>query len=392
MHNIHAYPAKFPAFIASKVFDYARKENVDVKSVADIFCGCGTVALEAKLHNYSFWGCDINPVATLIARVKSGNYNINVLNKYYTRILETIVEADCSPESYINANERLQYWFDEHKYLSLLKIKNAINNVPKGKYRDAFLCIFSAILKSTSRWLSKSIKPQIDPNKIPMNPEDAFKKQYNKFVKSSENNSDKEQSKTYNIQTGNFLTLKNIPKVDLIVSSPPYATSYEYADLHQLSTLWLDYTDDYKTYRKGTIGSMHNSENLKLEGLKLNSKGQQIVKDLIEVMKSKSRVKSVARYYEDMQKVVKKCTKMLKKNGMVFFVVGNTEFKGIKIENSRHLVEAMMDCGLDDIKIDRRKISNKLLTPYRDSNGKFTTDKEQRQIYHEELLISGRKH
>ena len=51
MHTIHAYPAKFPAFIATKAFDYAVQEGVDVKTVADIFCGCGTVALEAKVHN-----------------------------------------------------------------------------------------------------------------------------------------------------------------------------------------------------------------------------------------------------------------------------------------------------------------------------------------------------
>ena len=71
MHTIHAYPAKFPAFIATKAFDYAEQEGVNVKTVADVFCGCGTVALEAKLHSKEFWGCDINPVATLIAKTKS---------------------------------------------------------------------------------------------------------------------------------------------------------------------------------------------------------------------------------------------------------------------------------------------------------------------------------
>ena len=39
MHTIHAYPAKFPAFIASKAFEYARNEGVDINKVADIFCG-----------------------------------------------------------------------------------------------------------------------------------------------------------------------------------------------------------------------------------------------------------------------------------------------------------------------------------------------------------------
>lgn len=86
MHTIHAYPAKFPAFMASKAFEYARDEGVNIGRVADIFCGCGTVALEAKNHNYNFWGCDINPVATLIAKAKSNKYDKLLFEQYYSHI------------------------------------------------------------------------------------------------------------------------------------------------------------------------------------------------------------------------------------------------------------------------------------------------------------------
>jgi adenine-specific DNA methylase len=42
--------------------------------------------------------------------------------------------------------------------------------------------------------------------------------------------------------------------VDLIVTSPPYVTSYEYADLHQLSALWFQMTTDLREFRQGFIG------------------------------------------------------------------------------------------------------------------------------------------
>lgn len=58
------------------------------------------------------------------------------------------------------------------------------------------------------------------------------------------------------INCTNFLEEKNLPKTDLIITSPPYVTSYEYADLHQLSSLWLGYTEDYRDLRKGSIGSI----------------------------------------------------------------------------------------------------------------------------------------
>ena len=74
LHRIHAYPAKFPAFITTRALDFAQDDGLRVRLLADIFCGCGTVAFEARRNSIDFWGCDINPIATLIARTKSGSY------------------------------------------------------------------------------------------------------------------------------------------------------------------------------------------------------------------------------------------------------------------------------------------------------------------------------
>ena len=74
LHRIHAYPAKFPAFITTRALDFAQDDGLRVRLLADIFCGCGTVAFEARSNSIDFWGCDINPIATLIARTKSGSY------------------------------------------------------------------------------------------------------------------------------------------------------------------------------------------------------------------------------------------------------------------------------------------------------------------------------
>lgn len=79
IHNIHAYPAKFPAFITTKALEYAQINSIKTDWIADVFCGCGTVAFEAKRNNINFWGCDINPVATMIAKTKSQNYNLTLV-------------------------------------------------------------------------------------------------------------------------------------------------------------------------------------------------------------------------------------------------------------------------------------------------------------------------
>lgn len=392
MHSIHAYPAKFPAFIATKAFEYAEKEGVNVKSVADVFCGCGTVALEAKLHEKDFWGYDINPVATLIAKTKSQSYDTKKLEILFDKINCDFKSRVVDESIYESSNERIKYWFTVNSFNSLYRLKMSIQQqVKEQKYLDAYLCLFSSILKSCSRWLTKSIKPQVDPQKKEVVVWNIFKQQYSKFIRATEQLEEyTNKNVATNIRTANFLTTRNLPKVDLIISSPPYVTSYEYADLHQLSTLWLQYVDDYRELRKGSIGSAYNSENYVINTKSLNSVGQSILTKLISTQKSNAQIKSIARYYADMQKVIKKCAYMLNEGGMVFFVVGDTEYKGVQIKNSEHLIESLRQSGFIDIKVTKRKISNKSLTPYRDENGRFSSDKSNRKIYHEEFIISGR--
>lgn len=389
MHTIHAYPAKFPAFMASKAFTYAEREGVKIGKVADIFCGCGTVALEAKNHNYEFWGCDINPVATLIAKAKSNKYDSTVFEQYYIQILQRCVEITIAETAYENASERLRYWFKETSYCELLKIYMSIEEVVhEEQYKDAFLCVFSSILKATSNWLNKSIKPQVDPNKHEINAVKKFKSQCCKFIKAIKEI--EENDINIEINHVNFLSANNLPKVDLIVTSPPYVTSYEYADLHQLSSLWLGYAEDYRDLRKGSIGSVYNSGKFVIDYDRLNGTGESIVKSLQEENIALPKVKSVARYFVDMQDAVARCAKMLNKDGMAFFVVGDTEYKGVKIQNSKHLIEAMENNGFEDIKIAKRIISKGICVPFRDEKGKFSTDKTKRKVYHEEFIISGR--
>jgi len=180
MHKIHAYPAKFPAFITTKALEFWGNSNDShPKRIADIFCGCGTTAFEARRNAIDFWGCDINPVATLIAKAKSRKYQSGRLQNYYNKILVSCMSKEVE-DRFEAASERLQYWYFSEQYNDLAGLKEAILSVtPRtSDYRLFFLCAFSIILKPTSRWLTKSIKPQVDPNKQPAKVLDAFSEQF----------------------------------------------------------------------------------------------------------------------------------------------------------------------------------------------------------------------
>ena len=391
MHNIHAYPAKFPAFITTKAIHKAEENNISVKTVADIFCGCGTVAFETVRSGKHFWGCDINPVATLIAETKSNVYQDEQLQVFFDRIIAAYNTCNVDKTNRIYSNERIQYWFDEEHIDNLLKLRSSIYLVVDDElYRKFFLCAFSNILKSCSRWLTKSIKPQIDPKKQPKDVLSSYIYQVNMMRKANMENINEKYGKA-DIKRVNILDVNiDKPFVDLIVTSPPYVTSYEYADLHQLSTLWLEYTDDFRLLREGTIGSLYHSEEFDKNLKRLNNVGQDIVFKMYPIDKRKTR--SIAQYYIDMQSTVHKVVEMLNPGGACLFVIGNTEYKGVKIDNAKHLTECLLAEGMVNIEVDRRKISNKILTPYRDTNGKFASVKGScRKVYSEEFVIFARK-
>lgn len=391
MHNIHAYPAKFPAFITTKAIHKAEENNISVKTVADIFCGCGTVAFETVRSGKHFWGCDINPVATLIAETKSNVYQDEQLQVFFDRIIAAYNTCNVDKSNRIYSNERIQYWFDEEHIDNLLKLRSSIYLVVDDElYRNFFLCAFSNILKSCSRWLTKSIKPQIDPKKQPKDVLSSYIYQVNMMRKANMENINEKYGKA-DIKRVNILDVNiDKPFVDLIVTSPPYVTSYEYADLHQLSTLWLEYTDDFRLLREGTIGSLYHSEEFDKNLKRLNNVGQDIVFKMYPIDKRKTR--SIAQYYIDMQSTVHKVVEMLNPGGACLFVIGNTEYKGVKIDNAKHLTECLLAEGMVNIEVDRRKISNKILTPYRDTNGKFASVKGCcRKVYSEEFVIFARK-
>ena len=290
MHRIHAYPAKFPSFITTKALDFAKEEQIEINTIADVFCGCGTVAFEAKRNNINFWGCDINPVATLIAKVKSRRYQPRRLQEYFEQITNRFAQLK-RKISFDGTSGRLEYWYDRKHYKDLFRLKSAIEeSVPSTSvYRLFFLCSFSNILKHTSRWLTKSIKPQVDPHKDAANVFIAFKDQCLSMMKANLENDVMGHSSTA-IVTGNFLgaSVKK-PTVDMIITSPPYVTSYEYADLHQLSSLWLGFAKEYRDLRDGSVGSLHHVYDFEYELENLNAVGKKIVFQLLEQHKQKAR-------------------------------------------------------------------------------------------------------
>lgn len=387
LHRIHAYPAKFPAFLTERALAYGTAQGLHIERVGDVFCGCGTVAHEARRAGLGFWGCDVNPVATLIARTKSTPCSGMTLRKRGAAIAEAMRTASRRHGLTETAARRLRHWFAPKAFEDLARLRNAIEaQVPaRSKYRPVFYCAFSAILKSCSRWQQRSIKPALDPDKVPQDVRKAFLAQVESMAQAFDEAGDA-PGPAPDIRHASVLTVAPPEEpVDLIVTSPPYVTSYEYADLHQLSSLWLGYAEDHRDLRAGSIGSSQHALNFRRAHAALNHTGRQIVFTLYS--QDSTAAEAVANYFLDMQRVAERCREFLSAKGMAMFVIGNTCYRGVEIDNAAHLAEALLQAGFRSVSAARRRISNKCATPYRDGVGRYIRSRTTRPLYAEEFVL-----
>jgi len=390
MHRIHGYPAKFPAFLTLRGLDYAKEHRVRVRQVGDIFCGCGTVAHEARRFGLGFWGCDINPVATLIARVKSSRISPRIFARQVCAVADGFARASTDVALADSARARLEHWFRPEHFGDLARLLNSIRTVSPvtSPYQDALLCAFSAILKSCSQWRRRAIKPTYDPGKSPADVLDSFLEQAEFMRIALEEQGRVWEDGNSHIHRANALTVSPPRrKLDMLITSPPYVTSYEYADLHQLSSLWLGYTDDHRRLREGSIGSTQHEFRLSRGVSELNQTATRVVFSVYE--HDRRAAQSIANYFVDMQRVVARTRPFLAPGGLAMFVIGNTQYGDVEIDNAAHLTEALLRSGYSRVRAVRRHISNKAATPFRNAAGRFSDKRSDKTIYaHEYVLMA----
>ena len=395
-HGYYTYPAKFIPQLASKLIkEHSREDEI----VIDPFMGSGTTIIEAIVNNRIGIGTDINEIATLISKVKSTPIDCRELtNEYITFIWTLQHKLNGSFESEVNniskkikLPERIDYWFKPHIKNQLIIILDNILKIDNIDIKDFFLVTFSQILKSCSIWMQKSVKPMRDLNKKDIDPLSKFEWQIKRMIKKQAifnetiskkilNNIDKYRK----VKNGDA---RNLPcesnKADLIVTSPPYVTSYEYADLHQLPSLWLGYLDELSVFRKKFIGSSYREKN------ETNLKSK-IADKIIYKLGNGKKGKEVQHYFSDMLESFIEMKRVLKKGGKAAIVIGNTKLKGVEILNAEVFQEQLENIGFKTYDVIHREIPSKMLPSTRDpSTGKFTVVENNKKslIYPTEYIL-----
>ena len=387
-HGYHRYPAKFIPQIVSRLVEKYTKEG---DFIVDPFGGCGTTLVESKVMGRPSIAVDINPVAVLITKAKITPISPDKIEKEFAILQKKLETYNENTKVKAREHERIDYWFKPEDKRKLAFIFAEISKIKDQDVQDFFFCGFSNILKNCSIWLQKSNKPTRDFEKKPSDPIKTFAKQIKMMLRGNTRLFQLLLEKGYlKIPSKVVCTdARTIPAKDnsisLIVTSPPYVTSYEYADLHQLTALWLEYTKDLSDFRKRFIGTSYHSK----KDLTLNSSiAESIRKELLEI--DKKTAEEVSTYFSEMNQVFVEMKRMLKKGGKTCIVVGNTSLKGVKILNAEVFVEQLQNLGLRVVDVIKREIPSKNLPSVRDKKtGKFAsiTDKNKISAYPTEYIL-----
>ncbi|HNQ62902.1 MAG TPA: DNA methyltransferase [Syntrophorhabdaceae bacterium] len=402
-HSYHRYPAKFIPQLVEKLIDEYIPNSV--AHINDPFMGSGTTIATAISRGFMASGTDINAIAYLMAKVKSTpiepNYLESKINLLFSRLgfsdeLQIFASKVIEPLVHKNHIEKINYWFNEDNKIKLGLILKAIYHEEDEIIRDFFLVAFSHILKKCSIWLQGSTKPTRDLKKTPSKPFIELKRHLNKMKEGNYNFYKVVPEKT-KMDINSYLKIElgdarkqPLPDdcVDLVISSSPYVTSYEYADLHQLSTIWLDYTDDLKEYRSKFIGTAYKNYN----HIELKS---EIAKSIVSQMEKKSKkvAKEIETFFYDMQQVFNESFRILKPNGRCCYVIGNTKLRKIDILNAEAFAESIQYAGFTIEKIIVREIPLKILPQKRDEKtGRFASNENANsQAYPIEYIVIGKK-
>lgn len=394
-HSYHRYPAKFIPQLAARVI----KENSQAGDlICDPFMGSGTTLVEAIVNGREAYGTDINPVAVMIAKAKTTpiepaklRHEVDAVFSYLKAALQKdrgqALLTDTSLDYAIPRHNRIDYWFPEKQKRELALILARIKKVNDPDIQTFLLCSFSNILKGCSIWMMKSVKPTRDWHKQPASPYQSFILQTKRMMKKNLEFWEVLGGRKVNCIVDNNdarkLSLKD-DSTTLIVSSPPYVTSYEYADLHQLTALWLEYANDLKEFRGKFIGSIQKEDG----ELELYSN---LAKEVVEKLRAKDKKEATGaeRYFFEMQECFEEMRRVLKSKGRAAIVIGDTDLKKVEIKNAEIFIQTMEKIGFKTYNIIKRPIPSKILPLTRDEKtGKFAkTADADRLAYPTEYIV-----
>jgi len=332
VHKLHPYPAKFHP----KVPREAIKKYTDSGDyVLDPFCGCGTTLVESKILRRDSVGTDINPLAVFISNVKTtpiedeelkkikkhlNEIERNITTLYNESLLEDETITYQIPDFY-----NRDHWFQQNVQNELAIIINYLNEIEDEKIKNFLKFALSSIIVKVSNQESDTRYAAVEKNIKNKQTFSEFKKAINSMLPSIKKFSSEAKpvkAKAHKKDARNIDFLED-ESIDLVVTSPPYANTYDYYLYHKMRMYWLGM--DVKEAQEREMGSRQ---------------------------KYSSQKKDPKNFFQNIGDCLKEMERVLKPNKNAVIVIGDSVISGELFKMDKKIEEMVtkLELNIKDIK------------------------------------------
>lgn len=251
IHSFHRYFGKLiPAIPRAAIMTLTAAGA----RVLDPFCGSGTTLVEAAVLGRPAVGLDVNPLAALIARVKSRSVEPGRLEAAFEALAGDILadRAPVRPEE-VPFCVNMEHWFRPGVVADLARIRRRLLAVEDERQREFFLACFSATLRDVSNADPRHIFPGYSKrlrrlDALGLRRIDAVAaflagvrrrlaahRQYCAACPPGA-----PEPEVYCADAREFC---DIGRFDLVVTNPPYISSIRFLETLKLEMYWLGFVD-----------------------------------------------------------------------------------------------------------------------------------------------------
>jgi SAM-dependent methyltransferase len=249
VHGFHSYPARLHPLTARRLIEGLSKPG---DRVLDPFCGSGTVLVEARLLGRSALGNDVNPLAIELSELKANGPGAPWVPDLVNLALRVAEHGDDRRLAKAGATRRYGpedvALYAPHVLLELDGLRDGISRVEDQGVARALLLVLSAVLTKVGARAGDTGRAE-GPKRISSGYTARF------FVKKAEELQRRlQQAKALlppkapfvRVIHGDARDLHAVDdqRVDLVVTSPPYAGVYDYVVHHRDRLRWLDLPED----------------------------------------------------------------------------------------------------------------------------------------------------
>jgi len=360
-HNIHTFAAKFPPQLPRLFINELARPG---ELVLDPMVGSGTTVVEAMLAGRTGIGIDLDPLASLMARVKSTPLDLPQCAYVGTRVLQQARSSLCPVTDdelrciySRKAIEFFHYWFEDHSIAELYALVRAMEAIEDTDIRSFLQVVFSSVIITKSGGVTRArdlahSRPHRDlSRKVEHNALDLFRERLTAAIKSLESIVDAPGYAWTVRADARCLPLAD-GSVHLVVTSPPYAANaIDYMRAHKFSLMWLGHEPKILTdLRRRYIGAELQSPTLELSSETAN----RIIQTLIR--KDERRAAVVAYYFRDMESALREMLRVTAEGRAVILVVGSSTIQGVGIKAPAVIAELAASAGFSLVGVAKREI------------------------------------